>query len=806
VLPPSNVRRVLLLNATEPGEIRVAILEDGELTEIFVERLSQRGISGNVYKARIVNVEPSLQAAFVDLGSERNGFLHVSDCLPPDGGMNEVLRFGAHGAPKPDTAHGGHSHASHVPAHAALPAPVAAAVPASIDKIYAPVVVTPDAPPVSEAPSGEQTPAGTPPDIDDNEEDNFGNRIDRNAASIDEEDDPPQPGTPGGPPLPGTPGAPRPGGQNRPHGHRGGGGGGGGGGKRRRRGGRGRSGRGRPPGGPAPMVAPTGDEPNDTTPPNEPESQRPQEPVPQSPAEHPDHSEHADQVPPASNSPAPSAADVTPDLLIPPPEAFGEGLPELTAEDATSTPLTEQTPPTEGQKSGQPSPDRNRERRDSRESGRDSRDSGRHGRADRKFFTVQEMLRRGQEVLVQVVKEGINQKGPALTTYLSIPGRYLVLMPAVRRIGVSKRIDDEQQRREMKEILGTLHVPEGMGVIMRTAGMGHGAEEIQRDFKMLMQQWETLRKRALAARAPTLIYEEGDVITRVFRDILTDDMAEIYVDDPVVYERAKSYLHEASPGTEQRLKHYNGTQPLFHKYGVDAQIQKLFHRKVPLKSGGSIVIEQTEALVAIDVNTGRYREKSNQTDTILATNLEAAREAARQLRLRDIGGLVMIDFIDMDNADHRRQVERELKTHLARDKARINVLPISQLGVVEMTRQRVRHGLRQTMFDRCPSCQGTGSIKNAETLGLELLREIKSFLAANQCTKLKAAVHPGATFLILNRFRRELLKLEESSGVRVEVLPDPDLMMSQWKLFSARENGDWVLRKGSEVDEYVRNH
>ena len=228
--------------------------------------------------------------------------------------------------------------------------------------------------------------------------------------------------------------------------------------------------------------------------------------------------------------------------------------------------------------------------------------------------------------------------------------------------------------------------------------------------------------------------------------MLSDDVAEIIIDEAHVFERAKEFLQETSPGSEKKLKLHTEHEPLFHKYGVEQQMQRLFNRKVNLKNGGSIVIEQTEALVAIDVNTGRFREKRSQDESILATNLEAAREVARQLRLRDIGGLVMIDFIDMEIHEHRRRVERELKAHLARDKARINVLPVSSLGVVEMTRQRIRHSLRKTLFDRCPHCSGSGHVKSPESLGLEMLREIKGQLRDKTVREVKvlfASVHVG---------------------------------------------------------------
>jgi ribonuclease E len=392
-----------------------------------------------------------------------------------------------------------------------------------------------------------------------------------------------------------------------------------------------------------------------------------------------------------------------------------------------------------------------------------------------------------------------------LTTYLSLPGRYLVLMPAMSRLGVSKRIESEEQRRALKGVLNQLNPPPDMGVIVRTAGMGHSKEELQRDLDYLTGLWDNLKKKARMAKAPVLIYQEGDVVTRVFRDIIGDDVAEIIIDDPGVLERAREVLRETAPGAESKLKLHTDKEPLFHKHGVEQQMQRLFNRKVILRSGGSIVIEQTEALVAIDVNTGRFREKRSQDETILQTNLEAAREIARQLRLRDIGGLVMIDFIDMEIHEHRRRVEHELKAHLARDKARINVLPVSPLGVVEMTRQRVRHSLRKTLFDRCPHCSGAGHVKSPESMGLEMLREIKNQLRDSNARRAKVLLNSTVAFAILNEFRRELVRLEEAQGVTIEVCGDPGVSLSQMQVSTARDGGEWVLKKVSEVDDYVRN-
>jgi ribonuclease E len=772
--PPKDVRKVVLVNATEPGEIRVAILENGELAEILMERKSRGQQAGNVYKGRVVNVEPSLQAAFVDLGVERNGFLHASDCIPPDGGFSDILKRPPREGRRPP--HGG---------PASPPLMAGQAVPAELPP-------PPPPPPAPVAP---------------------------HAAEVSQ----------GGLQIP-TPVVPQPAGFTPPagQGQQPQQGGHPGKRRRRRRGGRRRSGRVRPPG-PAPMMAPSSGE---AQPPQDQPAARatPAEPpATGTPAETPESSApNAEGEPtlwenhpaaPASGNAATSpggareqagapaqrnpmdldAYAVSPEDLLP--DTVQDGTPgaaPATAEGASPGGVSEGA--AQGPRPGQGPAGGPQGRRREHDRGR----GGRERHFERRY-SVQEMLREGQEVLVQVAKEGIGQKGPALTTYISLPGRYLVLMPAILRLGVSKRIESDEERRELKSVLAQLNPPKDMGVIVRTAGMGHSKEELQRDLDYLTGLWEGIRRKTQSVKGPALIYQEGDVVTRVFRDVITDDVSEILVDDPAVFERARDFLRETAPGTEQKLKLHTDKEPLFHKHGVEQQMQRLFNRKVTLRNGGSIVIEQTEALVAIDVNTGRYREKRNQDDTILQTNLEAAREIARQLRLRDIGGLVMLDFIDMDIPEHRRMVERELRGHLARDKARINVLPISTLGVVEMTRQRVRHSLRRTLFDRCPHCSGAGHIKSPESLGLEMLREIKAQLRDANVRRVKVLLNSTAAFAILNQFRKDLVRMEEAHGVTIEVAGDPSVAVSQMQVSTARESGDWVLRKVSEVDDYVRN-
>ncbi|MHC4917808.1 MAG: Rne/Rng family ribonuclease, partial [Planctomycetota bacterium] len=402
---------------------------------------------------------------------------------------------------------------------------------------------------------------------------------------------------------------------------------------------------------------------------------------------------------------------------------------------------------------------------------------------------IENMLRKGQEVLVQVTKDGIGTKGPALTTYLSLPGRYLVLMPGLTRLGVSKKIEDEKLREELRSMLSELDAPKGLGFIARTASVGHPVEDIARDLEFLVGLWQALLKRAKEASSPALIYQESDLVIRAVRDFLPSDTDQIVVDSQEVLDRVRDFLDLVCPEMLDRTFLHEGSQPLFHKYGVEEELAKLGRRRVRLPAGGSLIIEQTEALVAIDVNTASYRGRQDQAGAILQTNLEAARELAQQLRLRDIGGLIIIDFIDMDKPEHCRRVERELRANLERDRARIFVTPMSQLGVVEMSRQRTRPGLARATFSPCPTCHGLGAVKSAESLGLDLLREAKSVISRGDCAEIEARFHPDVAVRIDNIYRTELVRLEESTGVRIMVAADAALLAGQMHVVAKGESG-----------------
>ena len=352
----------------------------------------------------------------------------------------------------------------------------------------------------------------------------------------------------------------------------------------------------------------------------------------------------------------------------------------------------------------------------------DGRAISRFGGRPRFKPPIQEILRRGEEVLVQVIKEGIGSKGPTLSTYISIPGRYLVLMPALGRIGVSRKIEDEAIRRRLRDIMLELNPPKGVGFIVRTAGSDRTKRELSRDMAYLLRLWKVIVRRIKKLPAPVGIYEESDMIIRTIRDIFTADVDAIYIDEPTAYERAKEFLQLVMPRYVHRLQLYEGREPLFCKYNLDEEIAKIHRRRVPLAHGGSIVVDQTEALVAIDVNSGSFRAEDSAEETAFQMNIHAAKEIARQIRLRDLGGVIVNDFIDMRKEKHRRGVERALRDAVKRDRARTKILRTSPFGLIEMTRQRIRTNPKRSAYMECPSCSGSGVVKTAESMAIEVVR------------------------------------------------------------------------------------
>jgi ribonuclease E len=383
---------------------------------------------------------------------------------------------------------------------------------------------------------------------------------------------------------------------------------------------------------------------------------------------------------------------------------------------------------------------------------------------------IQDILRRGDEILVQVIKEGIGNKGPTLSTYISIPGRYLVLMPALGRVGVSRKIEDEDDRRRLRDILLDLNPPKGLGFIIRTAGAGRTKRELSRDLAYLLRLWKVIVRRVKKCRAPVDIYEESDMIIRTIRDIFSSEVDVIHVDETRAFDRAKEFLQMVMPRHVGRLQLYEGKDPLFNKYNLEDEISMIHQREVPLKKGGSIVIDQTEALVAIDVNSGNFRANGTAEDSAFQINQLAAKEIARQLRLRDLGGVVVNDFIDMRQERHRRGVERVLREAVKRDRARTKILRTSPFGLIEMTRQRIRPGLKRSIYRDCPSCDGSGVVKTPESMAIEAVRMLITAAHHPDAVRIDIQVAEEVATYLNNRKRREISQLEIDAEISVQIL------------------------------------
>jgi len=629
--------RKMLINASEPEEIRVAIVEGSILEEYYVERMSVQSVLGNIFKGRVTNVEPSIGAAFVDFGGSRHGFLHVSDVLE-----------------EPQT------------------------VPAA-------------EPPVQRGPNG-------------------------------------------GPRLDEAPGQ-------------------------------------RELAGPAFEEA-------------EPESENPES--------EPEHFSSAGEEEESEAGGANVVAGEDDDSADFADSAESEGPDEAPAETDPARGADFEL--AEEAEDSEPAPSRRRSRRGGRgrQSGskRPPKTSASRQAAvlapapvekKPKLRQIQDLLKKGQEVIVQVTKDGIGTKGPTLTTYLSLPGRYLVLMPGLTRKGVSRKIEDAKERERLKKVLAQLDVREGLGFIVRTAGVGQTKTALQKDYRYLTKLWDEVEQKASTGAVPQTLYRESDLVIRTIRDVYGPEMGDIIIDNEDVARRAREFLATVMPRAIDRIKLYNGERPLFNAYGVEEEIGQLFSHRVELPSGGSLVVEQTEALVAIDVNSGRFREEEDLEETAYKINLEAAAAIARQLGLRDLGGVIVVDFIDMRSEKRRKGVERAFRAALKDDRARIKVARMSPFGVIEMTRQRVRASLRQSIFQRCPNCLGAGYVATMETFALNLIRRVKLMLARRNNGVEIYLNHDNAEFLV-NEKRADLLALEEQYEKQVKLCIEGELRGDEFRV------------------------
>lgn len=418
-------------------------------------------------------------------------------------------------------------------------------------------------------------------------------------------------------------------------------------------------------------------------------------------------------------------------------------------------------------------------------------------RHTRRQYKIQEVIKRRQIILVQVVKEERGNKGAALTTYLSLAGRYSVLMPNTGKGGgISRKITNAEDRKRLKEIAQELEVPEGMGIILRTAGASRTKVEIKRDYEYLMRMWESVRELTLASVAPALVYEEGNLVKRSIRDLYNKDIDEIHVAGDDGYREAKDFMRMLMPSHAKSVKLYREQTPLFAAFGVESQLDAMFSNTVTLKSGGYIVINQTEALVAIDINSGRSTREHNIEDTALKTNLEAAEEISRQLRLRDLAGLIVIDFIDMEENRNNRAVEKKLKECLKNDRARIQVGRISAFGLLEMSRQRIRTGVLESSSIPCPHCAGAGMVRSTPSVALQILRALEEALIKSASHNLTVRTRPEVALYVLNQKRAHLHDLEERFNVTITCSADAALLGTRY--FEV-ERGEFVGNEGRVV-------
>lgn len=801
------MKKEMLINVAQAEECRIAIVENGVLEELYVERASQESYVGNIYKGKIVNIEPSIQAAFVDFGIGRNGFLHVSDVDPtyykhllPKHVLAEIeaeqeAQYGERPR-RDDRRPRRESRRDSEPLKTWLP-PETVTPSSDVDEGFGtglldtpaawndlqpetnsdgfgvgldsppPLPVMESLPPLPklEKPKPESLKPRTEVVLNDDAGFGAGLEIEEEVTAeevVYGEETPEADIEPAEEKKPKR----KPGGKGR---------------KPRRKG---------------------DDAPGEAPPP------------------YMESAEHRTSPPEEEGEILPffgGGLDDSFDVNAPNDrfgassetvndDAFSGFVEEETTADSESTPLDEPKPALVNDDEFAPPPSREErsERRgrrgdrgergslrDDRGPRRDDRGPRRDDRGPRRSMggptggrpprdgglprlPIEQIFKRGQEVLVQVIKEGIGTKGPTLSTYISIAGRYLVLMPSLQRVGVSRKIEDADARKRLREIMRDLDPPAGVGFIVRTAAIDRNPDELTSDLAYLLRLWQVIVRRLRKVSAPVEIYRESDMITRTIRDNFKSDITSITVDDPVAFQHAAEFMQVVMPRYADRIRQHGGPEPLFNKYRLEDEIAKLNHKRLELPKGGSIIIEQTEALVAIDVNSGTYRSEKDAEETAFQVNLMAAKEIARQLRLRDLGGVIVNDFIDMRDERHRRVVEKTLHDALERDKARTKILRISQFGIIEMTRQRMQQSLKKRIYNDCPHCKGTGHVKTNETLGIDAMRLLhlaasKAIAGNPQITSLDLTVCQDAANYLLNRKRREIARLEENAKMEITI-------------------------------------
>jgi len=412
------------------------------------------------------------------------------------------------------------------------------------------------------------------------------------------------------------------------------------------------------------------------------------------------------------------------------------------------------------------------------------------GKALRRGDTIEKSLRRNQEITVQVLKEPIGDKGPRLTTQISLPGRFLVLMPLERRIGVSRKISDRSERNRLRGLLKDLKLPEGVGLIIRTAGLSTTQKALKKDLKYLLNSWKAIQQQEKKSSGPALLHEEMGLVMRSIRDSLLTDVDRIITDSRQEYKKISRFIAMVLPSAASKVTFYKDRRPLFEKYGLEEEMEKLFQPRIRLKCGGSVIFNQTEALVAVDVNTGSHRGKRAPAETVLKTNLEAAVEVAKQLRLRNVGGIIVIDFIDMDSKKHENKVISALKRELKKDRARTRVYPFSELGLVEMTRQREQDSFLHKAYETCSFCDGQGLVKTNFTLGLEVERRLLAAISERKKTKrFRIEAHPQLAKYLLDEEWPSLRQLGRRQRVRLSIIDNASLKFQQYFIWALTQKG-----------------
>lgn len=403
-------------------------------------------------------------------------------------------------------------------------------------------------------------------------------------------------------------------------------------------------------------------------------------------------------------------------------------------------------------------------------------------RVRKPYKPISELIHTNEEIIVQVSKEPLGTKGPRVTTYLSLPGRYLVYMPTAKHVGISRRIENEDERNRLKEIVSSIKKSKG-GYIVRTVSEGMSKEDFDADIKFFNVIWEDIKKKAETATSPSLINNDLDLVTRIIRDIFTEKISELIIDSESEYNKILNFVGNFMPEFKQRIRLYKGPEPIFESYGIEMEITKALGRKVWLKSGGYIIIDYTEALTVIDVNTGRYVGKKNLEETILNTNMEAAKEIAYQLKLRNIGGIIIIDFIDMESEKNRDKVFNALKDTLAEDKAKNNILRISELGLVEMSRERARSDITRTLCEPCPYCEGKAYLKSPATICYEIFRELRQGFWMVKGEEMTIEAHPAVAELLYNEEQETLAELDILKDKELNIKENPSFHIEQFEIF-----------------------